>query len=302
MHTVFSKDEVLKFIDYLSYEKRYSTHTIKSYKNDLTQFAHFIRLTYSSMSFSDIGHTHIRTWMVHLVEHKISSRSINRKLSTLRSFYNYLRKADSSIKNPTLKIIAPKIAKKLPEFVQEINIKDLFDNIIEGDFEDQRNRLIIDLFYSTGIRRIELINILVQDIDISNKLIKVLGKGNKERLLPLSSRLLSKILTHIENRVEHYEGKDIADNLFLTNKGKPMYPKLVFNIVKRYLSTVTTIKKKSPHVLRHSFATHLMNAGADLNAVKELLGHANLAATQIYTHNSIEKLKAVYQKAHPKSE
>jgi len=302
MPAIFSEDEVLKFIDYISYEKRYSTHTIKSYKNDLTQFVHFMRLTYSPMSFSNIGHTHIRTWMVHLVEHKISSRSINRKLSTLRSFYNFLRKGDSSIKNPTLKIIAPKIAKKLPEFVQEKNIKDLFENIIEGDYTDQRNRLIIDLFYSTGIRRVELINILIQDIDISNKVIKVLGKGNKERLLPLSSRLLSQILTHIENRMEQYEEKTIADNLFLTNKGKPMYPKLVFNIVKRYLSTVTTTKKKSPHVLRHSFATHLMNGGADLNAVKELLGHANLAATQIYTHNSIEKLKAVYQKAHPKSE
>jgi integrase/recombinase XerC len=211
-------------------------------------------------------------------------------------------KNDLVQKNPTLKIVTPKIAKKLPEFVQEKNMASIFDNILDGEFEDFRNRLIIEFFYSTGIRRIELINISDNDIDRANRVVKVLGKGNKERIIPLSDDFLSKIDKYLSLRDDYFDNELPSETLFVTNKGSKMYPKLVYNIVKSYLSTVTTAEKKSPHILRHTFATHMMNQGADLNAVKELLGHANLAATQIYTHNSIEKLKEVYKKAHPKSD
>jgi integrase/recombinase XerC len=205
-------------------------------------------------------------------------------------------------KNPTIKIITPKIPKRLPEFIQEKNIAQLFDNLIEGDFEEFRDRLIIELFYITGMRKIELINLSDDDIDMSNNVVKVLGKGNKERLCPLLESILSKINRYKELRDSFFEGDLHSKHLFVTSKGAKMYPKFVYNLVKSYLSTITTLNKRSPHILRHSFATHLMNGGADLNAVKELLGHANLAATQIYTHNSIEKLKEVYKNAHPKSE
>ncbi len=295
-------DSLIKFLDYLQYEKRYSSHTITSYKNDISQFAFFIAKTYSDAPMKDIGHNHIRSWMVELVGNNISAKSINRKISSLRSFYNYLLKQGVVSKNPTLKIVTPKIPKRLPEFVQEKNIEQVFDNIIDGDFEDFRNRLIIEFFYSTGIRRVELINIKDNDIDTSACSIKVLGKGNKERIIPLSQSLLRRIEKYQELRSAFFEDRQFSDNLFVTAKGAQMYPKFVYNIVKKYLSAVTTSSKRSPHILRHTFATHMMNGGADLNAVKELLGHANLAATQIYTHNSIEKLKEVYKKAHPKSE
>lgn len=291
-----------KFIEYLQYEKRYSTHTIKSYQNDLEQFYFFLNKTYQDDTISTVSHNHIRSWMVELVDNNISLKSINRKISTLRSFFNFLMKNDLVQKNPTLKIVTPKIAKKLPEFVQEKNMASLFDNILDGEFEEFRNRLIIEFFYSTGIRRIELINIIDSDIDRANRVVKVLGKGNKERIIPLSHDFLCKIEKYMELRNDYFDRELSSETLFVTNKGSKMYPKLVYSIVKTYLSTVTTAEKKSPHILRHTFATHMMNQGADLNAVKELLGHANLAATQIYTHNSIEKLKEVYKKAHPKSD
>ena len=293
---------LISFIDYLKFEKRYSPHTITSYNNDISQFSFFITKTYTGITIDKIGHNHIRSWMVELVNNSISSKSINRKISSLRSFYNYLMKQAIVSKNPTLKIVTPKIAKRLPEFIQERNIAKIFDNIIDGDFEDFRNRLIIEFFYSTGIRRIELINIKDGDIDSALCTIKVLGKGNKERIIPLSKNLLLRIERYIKLRAEFFEDSHYDEFFFVTSKGSKMYPKLVYNIVKKYLSDVTTSSKRSPHILRHTFATHMMNGGADLNAVKELLGHANLAATQIYTHNSIEKLKEVYKKAHPKSE
>lgn len=290
------------YINYLRHEKRYSQHTLSSYKNDLDQFQFFVRKTYPDASLSEITHNHIRSWMVELINNNITSKSINRKISSLRSYYNYLLKQEIVAKNPTIKIITPKIPKRLPEFIQEKNIAQLFDNLIEGDFEEFRDRLIIELFYITGMRKIELINLSDDDIDISNNVVKVLGKGNKERLCPLLESILSKINRYKELRDSFFEGDLHSKHLFVTSKGAKMYPKFVYNLVKSYLSTITTSNKRSPHILRHSFATHLMNGGADLNAVKELLGHANLAATQIYTHNSIEKLKEVYKNAHPKSE
>jgi len=302
MSILIKSSFLISFIDYLKFEKRYSPHTITSYNNDISQFSFFIAKTYTGITIDKIGHNHIRSWMVELVNNSISSKSINRKISSLRSFYNYLMKQAIVSKNPTLKIVTPKIAKRLPEFIQERNIAKIFDNIIDGDFEDFRNRLIIEFFYSTGIRRIELINIKDGDIDSALCTVKVLGKGNKERIIPLSKNLLLRIKRYRKLRAELFDDSHYDENFFVTSKGSKMYPKLVYNIVRRYLSNVTTSSKRSPHILRHTFATHMMNGGADLNAVKELLGHANLAATQIYTHNSIEKLKEVYKKAHPKSE
>lgn len=296
------KEQLKEFSNYLEFEKRYSKHTLKSYHNDILQFADFMDTQYEGLDTIMISHLHIRSWMVNLVELKISARSINRKVSALRSFFNFLKREAYVEKNPTLKIVTPKIGKRLPSFIQEENIEKLFDTICTGDFEDSRNRTLIELMYLTGIRRIELIDLKDSSIDWSNRTIKVLGKGNKERIIPITNPLIEKIGAYQELRDKEFEIKASNRHLFLTSKGKKMYPKLVYNIVKAYLSTVTTIKKRSPHVLRHSFATHLMNGGADLNAVKELLGHANLAATQVYTHNSIEKLKEIYKKTHPKAD
>jgi len=296
------KIHVDKFLEYLKFQKRYSQHTIVSYKNDIIQFRDYVAMTYGNLTIIDSGHIHIRSWMVQLIEVKITPRSINRKLSALRSFFNYLKKQGIVDKNPTLKIISPKVGKKLPEFVNEKNIEQLFDTILTDDFKDYRNRLIIEIMYTTGIRRIELINIKEKDIDRSSRTLKVLGKGNKERIIPISPLVIEKVDKYKELRDLYFEDSDFdKEPLFISDKGNKLYPKWLYNMVKRYLSSVTTIKKRSPHTLRHSFATHLMNGGADLNAVKELLGHANLAATQVYTHNSIEKLKKAYKQAHPKS-
>ncbi len=291
-----------KFLDYLKHEKRYSKHTIKSYTNDINQFKSFLELNYELTDEKLVKHTHIRSWMVQLMEENISPRSINRKLSTLRSYFNYLRKLSLIDNNPLLKIISPKVGKRLPEYVKEDQLEQLFDTIDIGDFEDYRNRLIVELIYVTGMRRTELINLKDSDIQKSVGAIKVLGKGNKERIIPLAPQIFDKFERYKDLRSAYFEDLSAFPSFFVTNKGKILYPKFVYNVVKKYLSSVTTMKKRSPHILRHSFATHLMNQGADLNAVKELLGHANLAATQVYTHNSIEKLREVYRKAHPKSQ
>lgn len=294
-------DNVLKFLEYLQFEKRYSKNTVIAYMNDIKQFVRYMKGIYGQCEWQGIGHIHIRSWMVDLVKNDITPRSINRKISTLRSFFNFLMRKKVLSKNPTLKIIPPKVGKRLPEYVHEKQIQNLFDTIELDDFEDRMNRMIIELIYSTGMRRSELINLTDQNIDYSNNMIKVLGKGNKERYIPISVQLTHKIKTWIGFRDDYFDKKQDAEYLFVTKKGRKLYPKAVYNMVKAYLSTVTTAEKKSPHILRHSFATHLMNEGADLNAVKELLGHSSLAATQVYTHNSIEKLKEIYKKAHPKS-
>lgn len=290
-----------KFIDYLQFEKRYSPNTITSYKNDLNQFKLFLKAIYDNLNWQEVNHTHIRSWMVDLVTKNQTAKSINRKVSSLRSFYNFLRKQGEVSKNPTLKIVTPKIPKRLPNFIQESQIEQLFDTIDLQDFEDVRNRLMIELLYATGTRRQELLNLKDTDIDVSNRMIKVLGKGNKERYIPISSSLIKKIQSWQELRNNSDNIESVSGFLFVSKKGKKLYPKALYNVVTKYLSGVTTAEKKSPHVLRHSFATHLMNNGADLNAVKELLGHSSLAATQVYTHNSIEKLKDIYKNSHPRS-
>lgn len=295
------------FFNHLTHEKRYSPHTLKSYKRDLEQYVLYLNHTYDALSPNAALHIHIRSWMASLVHAGISPRSINRKLSTLRSFYNYLLKHEIITINPCLKVISPKSPKKLPSIIQEKNISALFDPekaIFPNTYSGNRNALILELFYSSGMRRSELINLKYSNIDSSNQWLKVLGKGNKERILPLSGQLIAKLMEFEIMKLEQFQELEgsVAPYLFLTDKGKQLYPKFVYNLVTRYLKQVSTSSKRSPHILRHSFATHMMNNGADLNAIKELLGHSSLAATQVYTHNSIQVLKNVYKKAHPKAE
>ncbi len=241
----------------------------------------------------------IRSWLVWLMEHKITPRSVNRKLTTLKSFYRFLIREGIVDENPMRKIISPKTSKRLPVFVERDKMDLLLDKIEFGtDFEGRRDRLILEMFYSTGMRLSELVNLSDTDIDFHNGNIKVLGKRNKERLIPFCKKLEVLIRDYIVVKEETF-GQ--VPDLFVNHKGKKIYPKLVYLIVKRYLGEVTTLVKKSPHILRHTFATHLLNNGAELNAIKELLGHANLSATQVYTHNTIEKLKTIYKQAHPKA-
>ena len=284
-----------EFLNYIKSEKRYSDLTITSYKTDLVQFNSFLLNSFSITNPNKVDFKIVRSWISSLVESDLQSSSINRKISALKSFYRFLEISDYSTHNPTLKIIAPKISKKLPVFVEKSNINELLDkDFFENNFCGHRDKLIIEVFYFTGIRLTELLNISLKDIDYINSSLKVLGKRNKERIIPLAYSILNEIKLFVKN----YN----LDNYLFTNEDKnKLYPKKIYRIVNKYISLVSSAKKKSPHVLRHSFATHMLNNGADLNAIKELLGHANLSATQVYTHNSIAKLKAVYKQAHPRS-
>ncbi|NOR27773.1 MAG: tyrosine-type recombinase/integrase [Lutibacter sp.] len=288
------------FLNYLILEKKYSKHTTTAYLNDLNSFQMFCNITYSSQSIVEVNYAQIRNWIVSLVESKVSNRTINRKVSSLKSFYKFLQKIKEIESNPLAKHKALKVPKQvqIPFSEKEIkNVLHLLDD--EVNFESLRNKLIVELFYSTGIRRSELINIKISDIDFANETVKVLGKRNKERYIPLLKSVLKSIVNYIEVR------KEITTNetyLFLTKKGKIIYDTLVYRVINNYFSTVSSKVKKSPHIIRHSFATHLLNEGADLNSVKELLGHSSLASTQVYTHSSLGKLKEVYNQAHPRSQ
>ncbi|MEL6636778.1 MAG: tyrosine-type recombinase/integrase [Bacteroidota bacterium] len=290
------------FLEFLEYEKRLSSHTLTAYRSDLNQFFTFLQATYALPSIAEVSHLHVRSWMVHLTQQNIRARSINRKLSCLKSFFRFERQRGSIQHNPLQKIVAPKTGKRLPTFVHRDRIDQLFRDVDFGEgYSGQRNRTLLELLYGTGMRRSELIGLRVGDVDLCSRNLRVLGKGNKERLIPLHPHLAQVLTEYLEVRTHHFGEQKMAP-LLLTDKGRSLYPKLVYNIVKRYLSTVTTVEQRSPHVLRHTFATHLSDNGADLNAIKELLGHASLAATQVYTHNSIERLREVYQRAHPKGE
>ena len=301
LHTNYTLMKLTSFFQYLKSEKRFSEHTLTAYRNDLQQFSSFINITFQITTESEVKHTHIRSWIVQLMQTGITPRSINRKLSTLKSYFKFLRKKGILTENPMIKVIAPKTGKRLPMFVKESNMELLLDKLDLGeDFKAIRTKAIIELLYTTGMRRSELINLKISDIDRSSLYIKVLGKGNKERLIPFGKKLLTVLDIYLKSREQEFPDNTTPE-IFITDKGMKLYPKFVYNIVKQNLSQVTTIAQRSPHVLRHSFATHLSNNGADLNAIKELLGHANLSATQVYTHNSIEKLRKVYQQAHPKA-
>jgi integrase/recombinase XerC len=296
------------FLKYIEFEKRYSKHTLISYQNDLSQFSLFIEAEFNLSNPQEASYSIIRSWIVKLAETKITPKSINRKIAALRSYYKFLLRNGMISKDPTIKIKAPKVKKSLPVFVEEEKLIKLLDGIIsednligfEEDFSGNRDRLIIELLYGTGIRLSELIEAKIQDVNFYEGTIKVLGKGNKERIIPMNHTLVERIKEY--NLLKKKEGlSNSIEYLIVTNEGTQTYPMFIYRTVRKYLDNATTVEKRSPHVLRHSFATHLLNKGADLNAIKDLLGHSSLAATQVYTHNSLEKLKEIFKQAHPKS-
>lgn len=289
------------FLDYLKFQRRYSQHTIISYQTDLIAFFDFIAIQYGNTILTDIKPTIVRTWLASLKENGMESKSINRKISTLKSFFKFQLKQQVISVSPMTTIVSPRVNKRLPQFVDADDINALFQTIAFPDnWEGKTSRLILQLFYNTGIRQAELVGMKENQVDFANNSIKVLGKGNKERIIPAGKELMGQIKSYITEKRKTFE-KSEQVRLLVNNKGHKLYPKFVYLVVKKYLGHVTTMDKKSPHVLRHTFATHLMNNGAELNAVKELLGHSSLAATQIYTHNTIDKLKDIHKKAHPKA-
>lgn len=295
-----TQSSIQSFLDYLKFQKRYSQHTIISYQNDLKDFFDFIESKYGILSLQEISTTLIRTWLAGLKQNKMASKSINRKISTLKSFFKYQLRKETIPVSPMTTIASLKVSKRLPSFIEEKDIETLFKHVEFPDtWAGKTERLFLQIFYQTGMRLSELINLRESQIDQGNNNIKVLGKGNKERIIPVNNDLLTEVFKYINEK----QNLNVNSNEYLciNEKGKKLQPKYVYNKVKEYLSYVTTNDRKSPHILRHSFATHLTNNGADINAVKELLGHSSLAATQIYTHNSIEKLKGIHKKSHPKS-
>ncbi|WP_299665095.1 tyrosine-type recombinase/integrase [uncultured Polaribacter sp.] len=287
------------FLEYLSLEKQYSKHTITAYKTDLIAFKDFCETEYDAQDLTEINYAQVRSWMVCLVNSNISNNSINRKVSSLKSFYKFLQKTAQIESNPLAKHRALKVAKRVqvPFTAKEIN--SVIKNIDQQkDFDSIRNKLLVELLYSTGIRRAELIHIKNSDVDLSDRTIKVLGKRNKERLVPILTSVLETLTAYLNLKIEK---KITSEFLLITSKGNKLYETLVYRIINSYFSQVSSKVKKSPHILRHSFATHLLNEGADLNSVKELLGHSSLASTQVYTHNSLDAIKKVYNQAHPRS-
>lgn len=291
--------DINRFLQYIRYEKRFSPHTILAYENDLKQFFQFQNKLYETDDPAAITHSMIRSWMVDLMEKEISPRSVTRKLTSLKTYYKFLLRSGSVKSNPMLKVQAPKTSKRLPVFVDENKMNLLFSDCDFGEgFESVRDRLMLEIFYATGMRLAELIGLTDDRINVYDCQIKVLGKRNKERILPFTKKLKDLIGIYLEER-RKVTGD--APAFFITGKGKKLYPKFVYRMVTQRLGSVTTLEKRSPHILRHTFATHMLNRGADINSVKELLGHSSLSATQVYTHNTIEKLKEVYKQAHPRA-
>lgn len=292
------------FLTYLKLQKRYSGHTIAAYQNDLRQFLAFLEAQYEWSDIKKADHHHIRAWMVALLEQKTNPRSIRRKLASLNTYYKYLKKLNLIKTNPLQKVITPKFSKQLPTFIKNNEIETLLQQMDSGNgFAAARDMLVIMMLYLTGIRRAELINIKLDDIDMAQKVVKVTGKGNKQRIIPIHSLLIEHLKTYIEFRKEIINnGENPVSYLIVTNKGKQAYPNLIHRIVSQNLKKVSTSARKSPHVLRHTFAAGLLNSGADLNVIKELLGHSNLLATQVYTHITNDNLKSIYKHAHPRAQ
>ena len=288
-----------EFLKYLQAEKRYAEHTIKAYKNDLNQFHAFCQD--SDPEGMDLHFKTIRSWVVHLMDSGYSSRTVHRKLTSLSSYCKYLIKEGHLESNPMDKVLKPKLKKRFPAFVEESKMEHLLNDFDFGeDFTGIRNRLVLDLLYQTGMRRSELIGLRTGSINREDLSLKVKGKRDKERIIPLNVEVVEAVDRYLVRRNEVLDPSS-EDHLILTQKGRPAYDKLIYRIVEKYLALVTTLDKKSPHVLRHTFATHMLNRGADLNAIKELLGHASLSATQVYTHNTYKKLKSIYNQAHPRA-
>ena len=287
-----------KFIDYLRNEKNFSSHTITSYRNDMEQFSGYLVQVYQSNKPEEATAPIIRSWMAELMQNNNSARTVIRKASALRTFYRYLLREGIVTANPMAKVYTPKTPSRLPVFVAKKDMEKLFRSISFGpDFNGIRDRLILELFYSTGIRLSELIALKTADVNLGNLTIKVFGKRSKERIIPITSMLKNYLETY---SVEKNKNGIKNEFFFTAETGNQLYTKQVYRIVNKYLGMVTTMKKKSPHVLRHTFATHILDNGADINAIKEILGHSNLSATQVYTHNSLEKIKRVYKQAHPR--
>ena len=287
------------FLDYLKFEKRYSRHTVLSYQTDLVAFFDYLEVQYGGLPLPQLTHTYVRSWLASLKEEDLKARTINRKISTLKSFFKYCLKTGAVTQSPMGRIVSPKNEKRLPVFVAEADINTLFAHVDFGEgWAGRTDRIVLLLFYQTGMRLSEVIGLKDSQVNFANHSLKVLGKGNKERIVPMNPTLAADLKAYQHERLQQWP---ISELLLCDDKGRPLAPRRVYASVKKYLSEITTVEKRSPHVLRHSFATHLMNHGADLNAVKELLGHSSLAATQVYTHNTIEKLKSVHRKAHPKA-
>jgi len=291
------------FLDYIQKEKRFSKHTVVAYSKDLDQFLHHIIENLEITSIKEVDHHDIRSWIISILEDdKLQASSVNRKISSLRSFYKYMVRNEIVEKNPMAKITSLKMKKKLPLFLEQSQMMNLLDGMAFGDdFAGVRDKLIIELLYCTGMRRAELIGLETKNVNNSKQEIKVLGKRNKERIIPLSPQTIRLIQEYQQMSSDFFGHSQTEKYLFTDDNGNMMSDGFVYRKVNKYLRLVTTIGKKSPHVLRHTFATHMLNNGADLNAIKELLGHASLSATQVYTHNSIEKLKQIYEQAHPRA-
>jgi len=289
------------FLDYLRFEKHYSQHTVRSYDNDIGQFFSFINMHTHYNKLSEITPSDVRSWMISMLENGYSTVTVHRKISSLRTFFRFNMRAGLVKVNPVENIVLPKRHKRLPVFLEETSLDRLLDSYYFGEgYSGMRDRTIIELLYTTGMRKAELIGLVINDVDIDNRTVRVLGKRSKERIIPLITSFCNNLSEYIVLRKENFPDHT-EEWLFLTDRGNKLYDKFVYNTVKRYLDMVTTIEKKSPHVLRHTFATHMLNHGADLNSVKEILGHSNLSATQVYTHNTFEKLKKVYKQAHPRA-
>jgi len=290
---------VESFIKYVQLEKRFSPHTITAYSKDLQQFSKFLVDTFEILEIEKAEHAQLRSWVVHLMDSGVTSRTVNRKIVSLKSFYKFLQRRECIEINPASRLKSLRVSKDLPNFVKEGEMDNLLDHLaFEEGFSGQRDKLLLEMLYATGMRLSELIGLTNKSINYYEKTVKVLGKRNKERIMPLHQEVIDQVEKY---KILKSEISSKSEKLLITNAGNDLYPQFVYNTVKRYLTHVTTLTKRSPHVLRHTFATHLLNKGADLNAVKDLLGHASLASTQVYTHNSIEKLKAVFDQAHPKA-
>jgi len=298
---VADRPHIQSFLDYLKFEKRYSFHTLTSYTTDLIEFYDYAEIQFGATALKDTTSAFVRSWLASLKDKGLSSKSLNRKISSLKSFFKYHMKTGAIESTPMDKVISPKISKRLPVFVKEEDTRTLLEtlNSAAEDWKSLNAKMLVIIFYATGMRLSELINLSENQIDFSRQQIKVLGKGNKERVIPVSREVIAAIRNYQQLKNKEFDGT--SNFLLVTEKGKKLYPRYAWKLVNQVLGEASTLDKKSPHVLRHTFATHLMNNGADLNAVKELLGHSSLASTQVYTHNTIEKLKDIHKKAHPKA-